>query len=174
MGVFVAATGQRRADGTLMLVAQLLLLFASDGRRRGERGGLLLFSSDRGWRRRCSGGGGSGGVWGRSGALLFACDRWRRRGGGGCGMASVHLLLHAAACPLVRTGAVEHHLGEPLHGPALQFGHNLGQICRRSLVDHGHVPQDVSFAPGLVSTQRAAVELDEDVVAVCVQFNVFG
>ncbi len=39
-------------------------------------------------------------------------------------------------------------------------------------MDHGHVAQDVSFATGLVATERAAVELDEDIVAVRVQLDV--
>ena len=38
----------------------------------------------------------------------------------------------------------------------------------------GDVAQDVAFAARLVATERAAVELDEDVVAVRVQLDVLG
>lgn len=39
-------------------------------------------------------------------------------------------------------------------------------------MNYGHVTQDITLATRLVATERAAVELDEDVVAVCVQLNV--
>lgn len=87
-------------------------------------------------------------------------------------MPPVHFLFDVAACPLVGGGAVEDDLGEPLHRPALQFGHDLGEVCRRLLVDHGHVAQDVTLAARLVAAEGAAVELDEDVVAVRVQLDV--
>lgn len=40
-------------------------------------------------------------------------------------------------------------------------------------MNYGHVTQDVALATRLIATERAAVELNEDVVAVCVQLNVF-
>lgn len=39
-------------------------------------------------------------------------------------------------------------------------------------MDHSHVAQDVTLAARLVATEGAAVELDEDVVAVGVQLDV--
>lgn len=86
-------------------------------------------------------------------------------------MATVHLLFYAAAGPLVGVAA-EDHLSEPLHRPALQFGHDLGQVGGRLLVDDGHVTQDVPLAARLVAAEGAAVELDEDVVAVGVELDV--
>lgn len=34
--------------------------------------------------------------------------------------------------------------------------------------------QDVAFATRLIATERTAIELDEDVVAICVQLYVLG
>lgn len=39
---------------------------------------------------------------------------------------------------------------------------------------HGHMAQHIPFAAGLVATERAAVELDEDVRAVGMELDVLG
>ena len=154
--VFLTAAGERRAGGARLL-SLLPLLLAGDGGggHEGRRWEILLLPGG-GGRRRGGGrrGGGQGG-WrggrGRRGTLLLARHRGRGRGGRRGGVASVHFLLDAAARPLVGARRVEDGLGQPLHRPALQLGHDLAEVRGRLLVDHGDVAQDVPLAAGLVA-----------------------
>ena len=43
-------------------------------------------------------------------------------------MTSVHFLLGVPSRPLAGAGAAEDDLRQPLHCPALQLGHDLGQV----------------------------------------------
>lgn len=87
-------------------------------------------------------------------------------------MASVHLLLDV--CSLAGCVIAKHCLRQSLHRPALEFGHDLGEVRRRLFVHHGHMTQHVPFAAGLIAAERAAVKLDEDVRAVGVELDVLG
>lgn len=87
-------------------------------------------------------------------------------------MASVHLLFDVR--PLVGRVIAKHHLCQPLHRPALQFGHDLGKVRRGLFVHHSYMAQHIPLAAGLVAAERAAVELDEDVRAIGVELDVLG
>lgn len=150
-GALVRVSSDGGADGP-----RLVLTGGGSGRADGR--GLVRFarSGVRRRGRRC-----------RGRALLFPSDRRGRPV-----VAPVHLLFDVG--PLAGCVGAEYGLSQPLHRPALQFGHDLGEVRRGLFVHHGHMAQDVPFAARLVAAQRAAVELDEDVRAVGVKLNVFG